>query len=99
MPTDWSGVRMNVRGCPVGYIRLTRAMPPGTPFLANINDIGFAEESGPGTVIGLRTGLVAVKENIRLVFQMRDEASTPEVRGSTLLDDVPAGVPVRKKAK
>ncbi len=100
MPTDWSSVPLNRDECPLGHVVLHPAVAPGYPLYVAADSIITIQEDGPGAVVGLPTGRLAVRENIREVFRRKAEANTVEATSPPPPVIFPEPKPdrVRKKA-
>ena len=106
MTTDWSGVPMNMHGCPLGFIRLTPSLPPGRPIYVAADSIIAVETEGPNSIVNFGVGRLTVRENVREVFRLRAEADTVEIRLPPVTPPKPAeqqseakppGVPIQPR--
>lgn len=78
MPTDWSGVSMNVLGAPVGHVMLTPNVEFSEPVFVLAAAITSVQPVPCGTAVTHGAFRLVARENIREVFRRKAEANTVE---------------------
>lgn len=85
MPIDFSGVELNVRGDPVGMVKLTPTVEFSDPVYVVADTITSIQPVGPNTVITYGAHRLTVRENAQFVFRLRSEANNVVGGGAVAL--------------